>query len=99
MSLTELIIDGLAVFLVWAGLVYPLLSPWIDGVARLILFALIVTLMAWFVVSYDHPKLYAVLAVAGLVAVLQRWRDDVYAVPDTATVVRQRNPRVPPNGV
>jgi hypothetical protein len=99
MSLTQLVVYGLAVFLVWAGLIYPLLSPWVDGITRLILFALIVTLMAWFVVTYHHPKLYAVLAVAGLVAVLQRWRDDLYAPPVTATVVRDRNPRVPPNGV
>jgi hypothetical protein len=98
MSLTQFIIDAFAVFLVWAGIIYPLLSPWVGGIARPILFALIVTLMAYLVVTYHHPKAYLVLAVAGAVAVLQRWRDDTVAGTPAATLVRERPQRVPPNG-
>jgi hypothetical protein len=98
MSLTQFIIDSFAVFLIWAGVLYPLLSPWVGGIARPVIFALIVALIAYLVVTYDHPKLYFVLAVAGAVAVLQRWRDDC-ADGTPATAIVRAPQRVPPNGV
>lgn len=99
MSLTQFIIYAFAVFLIWAGILYPLLSPWVTGIARPIIFALIVALLAYLVITYHHPKAYAVLAVAGAVATLMRWRDAYADVAPTTTVVRERPPRVPPNGV
>lgn len=99
MSLTQFIIYAFAVFLTWAGILHPLLSPWVTGVARPIIFALIVALLAYLAITYHHPKLYAVLAVAGAVAALMRWRDDYTDAAPAATVVRQRTPRVPPNEV
>lgn len=98
MTLLGFIIDVLAVFLIWAGVLYPLLSPWVGGVARPILFALIVAVMAYIVVTYHHPKAYLVLAVAGGVAVLQRWALDNVAPAAPTTVIRTRPERLPPNG-
>lgn len=99
MTLTALVIDTFAVFLVWAGIIYPLISQLVAGVARPVIFAVIVALLAYLVVTFHHPKLYFVLAIAGAVAVLQRWTDDSAAGAPPTVVVRDRQQRVPPNGV
>lgn len=99
MSLTQLIIDAFAVFLVWAALLYPLISPYVAGLVRTVLFGVIVSLMGWFAISYEHPKLYAVMAIGGFAAAVQRWDTETGDATPIATVVRSRNGRVPPNGV
>ncbi|MBD0734076.1 hypothetical protein [Streptomyces sp. CBMA29] len=99
MTITAFLIYAFAVFLLWAGIIYPLLSPWVGGVARPVLFALIVSALAYLFVTYHHPKVYAVLAVAGAVALLQRWSAGTAEDSPAVTVVRNRRDRTPPNGV
>lgn len=101
MTLATLIVTALTVFFIWAGFIYPLISPQVAGPVRSILFALIVLLIAFLVMKYPTPQIFLPMAVAGLVAVLHRWSGD-YVADDApvATVVRgERRERIPPNGV
>lgn len=95
----HLVVTALTVFFLWAGLVYPLISPWVAGALRIILFAAVVFLIALFVLAFPYPEVYFPMAVAGLVAVLHRWCGEYGTEAPTATVVRERQGRIPPSGV